>query len=128
MFVCVVLPVCVCVLPAPAAEKPNVILLLTDDQGYGDLSCHGNPILKTPHLDRLYRESVRFTDYHVAPMCTPTRGELLTGLCAFRNGATAVCEGRSLPRRELPTMAQFFKDNQGHWWATDGQVDYRLSS
>lgn len=96
---------------AHAAERPNVILILTDDQGYGDLSCHGNPILKTPTLDKLHAESVRFTNYHVAPMCSPTRGELLTGLDAFRNGATAVCEGRSMPRVELTTMAKVFKQN-----------------
>jgi len=53
---------------ADAATKPNVILVLTDDQGYGDLSCHGNPVLKTPNLDRLHGESIRLTDFHVAPM------------------------------------------------------------
>jgi arylsulfatase len=95
----------------PAEKKPNVIIILTDDQGYGDLSCHGNPVLKTPNLDRLHARSVRFTDFHVCPVCTPTRGELLTGMDAFRNGATFVCEGRSMPRRELPTMAQTFKAN-----------------
>jgi hypothetical protein len=73
--------------PAPAASRPNIILLLTDDQGYGDLSVHGNPVLKTPHLDRLHAESVRFRDFHVAPMCTPTRGQLMTGVDALRNGA-----------------------------------------
>ena len=52
-----------------AAEKPNVVLVITDDQGYGDLSCHGNPILKPPHLDKLHSESVRLTDYHVSPTC-----------------------------------------------------------
>src|SRR5690348_86244 len=98
-------------LSAADAAKPNVILLITDDQGYGDLSCHGNPVLKTPRLDRLHDESVRFTDFHVEPMCSPTRGEIMTGICAFRNGATAVCQGRSMPRRELPMMAQFFKDS-----------------
>ena len=56
-----------------ASEKPNVIIVMTDDQGYGDLSCHGNPIIKTPHLDALHAESVRFTDFHVSPFCTPTR-------------------------------------------------------
>src|SRR5262245_35428613 len=56
---------------APAAGvRPNVIILLADDQGYGDLECHGNPILKTPNLNRLHSESVRFTDFHAAPMCT----------------------------------------------------------
>ncbi len=88
--------------------RPNVILILTDDQGYGDLSCHGNPILKTPNLDKLHSQSVRFTDFHVAPMCTPTRGQLLTGRNAVNNRATAVCMGRSLPRPDLPTMADVF--------------------
>ena len=54
------------------AKKPNVIIM-TDDHRYGDLSCHGNPILKTPNLDQLHSESVRFTDFHVSPFCTPTR-------------------------------------------------------
>ncbi|MBN2133136.1 MAG: sulfatase-like hydrolase/transferase, partial [Sedimentisphaerales bacterium] len=55
-----------------AVARPNVILVLADDVGYGDLSCHGNPVIKTPNLDKLHSESVRFTDFHVAPMCTPT--------------------------------------------------------
>ena len=62
-----------------STPKPNVIIVLTDDQGYGDLSCHGNPVLKTPNLDALYRESIRFTDFHVSPFCTPTRASLMTG-------------------------------------------------
>lgn len=89
---------------APSPSRPNVILILADDLGYGDLGLHGNPRLRTPHLDQLGLESVRFTNHHVAPMCTPTRGELMTGLSAFRNGATAVGEGRSIPRRELPLL------------------------
>src|ERR671919_1292085 len=88
--------------PALAADRPNVLIILTDDQGYGDLSCHGNPVLKTPNLDRLHRESVRFTDFHVAPMCTPTRGQLLTGLDALRNKATSVTAGRAVLRRDVP--------------------------
>ncbi|TRZ55276.1 MAG: N-acetylgalactosamine-4-sulfatase [Rhodocyclaceae bacterium] len=94
-----------------AAEQPNVIFVLADDLGYGDLGAHGHPRLKTPNLDRLGRESVRFTDFHVAPMCTPTRGELMTGISAFRNGATSVAQGGTTIRRELPLMPQFFKDN-----------------
>jgi arylsulfatase len=77
--------------PAPAAESlppPNIILILTDDQGYGDLACHGNPIVKTPHLDRLYRESVRFTDFQVSPTCAPTRAALLSGRHEFHGGVT----------------------------------------
>ena len=60
-------------------SRPNIILILTDDQGYRDLSCLGNPILNTPNLDQLYAETITLTDFHVAPMCTPTRGELMTG-------------------------------------------------
>ena len=98
----------------PAAAKstpPNIIIVLTDDQGYGDLSCHGNPVLKTPNLDRLHDESVRFTDFHVAPMCTPTRGQLLTGRDCLANGAMNVSSGRTLLRTELPTMADIFAAN-----------------
>jgi arylsulfatase len=90
------------------AARPNVIIVLTDDQGYGDLSCHGNPVLKTPHLDKLHAESVRFTDFHVAPMCTPTRGQLMSGMDCLRNGAMNVSSGRVFLRRELPTMADVF--------------------
>ena len=90
------------------AKQPNILVIVTDDQGYGELSCHGNPVLRTPHLDRLYDESVRFTDFHVAPMCTPTRGQLLTGVDALRNLAMNVSSGRTLLRRDLPTMADLF--------------------
>ncbi len=91
---------------AAPATRPNVILVLTDDQGYGDLSVHGNPVLKTPNLDRLHAESVRFTDFHVAPMCTPTRGQLMSGVDAMRNGAMNVSSGRAILRRDFPTMAE----------------------
>ena len=69
-----------CALTLSAADRPNVILIMTDDQGYGDMGCHGNPILKTPELDKLHRESVRFTDFHVSSFCTPTRAALMTGV------------------------------------------------
>ena len=92
------------------AHRPNVIILLTDDQGYGDISAHGNPVLKTPEIDKLREQSARFTDFHVAPMCTPTRGELMTGMDAMHNGATAVCQGRSMIRNDIKIMPQYFKD------------------
>jgi arylsulfatase A-like enzyme len=91
-----------------AADKPNVVVVITDDQGYGDFSCNGNPILKTPNLDRLHKESVRLTDFHVCPMCTPTRGQLLSGQDCLRNGAMNVSSGRTLLRRGIPTMANVF--------------------
>ncbi|QGY44289.1 sulfatase-like hydrolase/transferase [Maribellus comscasis] len=91
------------------SQRPNVVIVLTDDQGYGEFSCNGNPLVHTPNIDRLAKEGFRFTDFHVAPMCTPTRGELLTGLDAFRNGAVNVSSGRTLLRADLPTMANVFK-------------------
>ena len=94
-----------------SAKRPNVIIVLTDDQGYGDFSCHGNPVLKTPNLDKLHDQSIRFTDFHVAPMCTPTRGQLLSGRDCLANGAMNVSSGRTFLRRELPTMADIFAAN-----------------
>ena len=90
------------------ASPPNVIIVMTDDQGYGELSCHGNPVLKTPNLDKLHSQSLRLVDYHAAPMCTPTRGQLMTGCDAARNGAINVSSGRTLLRPELSTMADIF--------------------
>jgi arylsulfatase len=95
----------------PAAEparRPNVLIVLTDDQGLGDFSFMGNPVLKTPNLDSFAKQSVRFTDFHVAPMCSPTRGQLMTGLAALRNGATSVTAGRTFLRPGLVTLPQLF--------------------
>ena len=93
-----------------AWARPNVLIVMTDDQGYPELSVHGNPVLQTPHLDRLHSQSLRLSDYHVTPMCTPTRGQLLTGIDAARNGAANVSSGRALLRPEIPTMANYFGD------------------
>jgi len=90
-------------------DRPNVILVLTDDQGYGDFSCHGNSVLRTPNLDRLHGQSIRLTDFHVAPMCTPTRGELMSGLDALRNKARHVCGGLTMLRTDVPTMGDVFR-------------------
>jgi len=95
-------------LRAAEPKRPNVVILLTDDQGYADLSCHGHPFLKTPNLDRVGEQSVRLNDFHVAPMCTPTRGQLLTGMDCLRNGASSVSAGRSFLRRGIPTMGDIF--------------------
>ena len=90
------------------AEQPNVILVMTDDQGYGDLSCHGNPVLKTPNLDRLHSESIRLTNYHVSPFCTPTRAALMTGRYPARTGAYRTSSGRSNLHHDEITMATYF--------------------
>ena len=94
--------------PAHAGAKPNVIIVVADDQGYGDMSCHGNPVLKTPNLDRLHSQSLRFTDFHTSPICSPSRAQLLTGVDAMRSGAFGYTESRELPRRNFPTMADLF--------------------
>ena len=92
-----------------AGARPNVVVIMTDDQGFGEFSVHGNPITDTPNIDRLAKEGISLTDFHVAPMCTPTRGQFLTGLDAFRNGAINVSSGRTLLRPELTTIADVFK-------------------
>ena len=94
-----------------ASDKPNVIIVMTDDQGYGDLACHGNPILKTPNLDQLYRESIRFTDFHVSPFCTPTRAALMTGNHPGYTGAFRTSSGRTMMHRDEKTLANLFADN-----------------
>ncbi|MFO0842691.1 MAG: arylsulfatase [Gemmataceae bacterium] len=100
---------CFLLAAAPAfAAPPNVLLVMTDDQGYGDLSCHGNPWLKTPHLDRLHKESVRLTNFHVDPTCSPTRSALLTGRYSSRTGVWHTIGGRSLLRRDEVTLADHF--------------------
>ena len=106
-FLVLLLVVCVQI---QAAERPNVVIVMTDDQGYPEVSAHGNPVLQTPNLDALHSLSLRLTDFHVAPMCAPTRGQLLTGLDAARNGCINVSSGRALLRPEVPTMANIFGD------------------
>ena len=95
----------------PASARPNVILIITDDQGYGDLGCHGNEVVRTPHLDKLHSESVRFTDFHVDPLCAPTRAALFTGHHAYRTGVTAAFGGRSILRGDETTIADVFSAN-----------------
>ena len=93
------------------AKKPNVIIIMTDDQGYGDLGCHGNPILKTPNLDQLHSESVRFTDFHVSPFCTPTRAALMTGNHPGVTGAYRTSAGRTMLHPSEKTIANHFAEN-----------------
>lgn len=85
--------------------KPNVIIVMTDDQGIGDFSYMGNPVLKTPEMDKFAKEAVRLTDFHVMPMCSPTRGQLMTGMVGIRNGATSVTAGRTFLRPGIKTIA-----------------------
>lgn len=92
-------------------RRPNVIVILVDDQGYGDLSSHGHPWGRTPNIDALAAESVRLTDFHSYPMCTPTRGSLLTGLDAMRHQAMNVSSGRTMLSTEWPTLPELLSDS-----------------
>ena len=91
--------------------QPSVVLVITDDQGYGDLGCTGNPVIKTPHTDKLANESVWLTDYHVAPTCSPTRAALMSGHWTNRTRVWHTIMGRSMLRANEGTLGQFFKDN-----------------
>jgi arylsulfatase len=90
-------------------SKPNIILVMTDDQGYGDLGCHGHPFLKTPNLDKLYAQSTRFTDFHASPTCAPTRAALMTGRAPFKNGVTHTILERERMTLEATTIADVLK-------------------
>lgn len=95
-------------------EAPNVILILTDDQGWGDLHFHGNDSIHTPNLDRLAKQSVRLTNFHVSPVCAPTRASLLTGRYHLRTGTSWVTHRKEVMRSEEYTMAEAFRDNGYH--------------
>ncbi|HZL88127.1 MAG TPA: arylsulfatase [Pirellulaceae bacterium] len=93
-----------------SAGKPNVLLIITDDQGYGDIGIHGNTMIKTPHLDQLARQSVRLTNFHVDPTCAETRSALMTGKYSCRVGVWHTIMGRSILRRDEKTMPQYFAE------------------
>ena len=92
----------------PAAGSPNVIVILTDDQGHGDLGFHVNPVIRTPNLDRLARAGARFTRFYVSPVCSPTRASLLTGRYNYRTGVVDTYIGRSLMHPDELTLAEIF--------------------
>lgn len=91
---------------AGEARRPNVLLIITDDQGYGDLGFHGNPRIRTPNLDRFARESVRMKTFCVSPVCSPTRASLMTGRYNYRTGVVDTYIGRSLMHPDETTLAE----------------------
>ncbi len=97
--------------PPVTSSRPNVILIITDDQGYGDVHALGNPKINTPHIDKLCSESLRLTNFHVDPTCAPTRSALLSGRYSSRTGIWHTIMGRSLMAPEEMTMAEMFRAN-----------------
>lgn len=94
-----------------AADPPNIVIVIADDQGYGDLGHTGNPIIHTPNIDALAGESTSLTNYHVAPTCSPTRAALMTGHWTDRTGVWHTINGRSMLRENEITLGQLLKDN-----------------
>ena len=93
------------------SDKPNVIIVITDDQGYGDMGHTGNLIIKTPTIDKFAKEAISLTNYHVGTTCAPTRSGLLTGRNCNRNGVWHTIMGASILNREEVTIANVFEDS-----------------
>ncbi|QXD32959.1 arylsulfatase [Candidatus Pelagisphaera phototrophica] len=96
---------------ANGATKPNVVIILTDDQGWGDLSIHGNTNLDTPNIDRLANEGIEFSNFYVCPICSPTRAEFLTGRYNPRGGVRSASRGEERLDLDEVTIAEIFRDN-----------------
>jgi len=94
---------------AQPENHPNVILIITDDQGYGDLGFTGNPHVKTPYIDRLAAESIRFNNFYVSPVSAPTRSSLMTGRYSLRTGVRDTNNGGAIMATEEITIAEVLK-------------------
>ena len=92
-------------------QKPNIILIITDDQGYGDIGYNGNSHIKTPNLDLLATNSMRFNNFYVSPVCAPTRSSLLTGRYSLRTGVTDTYNGGAMMSNDETTLAEILKEN-----------------
>ncbi len=93
-----------------AKDRPNVVIFLADDQGWGDVSIHGNKNLSTPHLDTLAKDGALFTHFFVCPVCAPTRAEFLTGRYYSRTGVRGVSTGQERLNIDEVTIADTFKN------------------
>ena len=78
------LAILICPLMAKANQPPNIVLIMTDDMGYGDLGVTGNPVIRTPNLDGMAERSASMTTFYVSPVCAPTRASLMTGRYNYR--------------------------------------------
>ena len=91
-------------------RNPNVIIVITDDQGYGDIGYNGNKNIITPNLDKFATESLRFNNFHVSPVCAPTRSSLLTGRYSLRTGVTDTYNGGAIMSSSEITLAEIFAE------------------
>lgn len=105
--VCSALPLGAC--RGVAKERPNVVVILTDDQGYGDFGATGNPVIRTPHLDALAQASAQMTNFYVSPVCAPTRACLMTGRYNYRTRAIDTFVGRAMMDPAEVTIAELLK-------------------
>ena len=97
-----------------AGRRPNIIYVMTDDQGYGDIAAHGNRVIQTPNLDRLREQSLRLSEFHVSPTCAPTRAALLTGRHEFRSGVTHTIFERERLAPDSVTLPQLLRRTAGY--------------
>ena len=95
---------------APTSGQPNVVVILTDDQGWGDISLHGNPNIETPHIDSLARDGAQLRNFYVCPVCSPTRAEFLTGRYHARMGVFSTSRGGERFNLGERTIAESFRD------------------
>jgi len=92
------------------ADRPNLLIIVSDDQGYGDLAAHGNPLIQTPYLDQLHGESTRLDNFYTSPVCAPTRASLMTGRYPYRTGVWDTWKGRQNMRESEITLAEVLRD------------------
>jgi len=97
-------------LQAQPSKHPNVILIITDDQGYGDLGINGNPHVKTPVIDNLARQSIRFNNFYVCPVSAPTRAGLMTGRYSLRTGIRDTYNGGAMMAPSEVTIAEMLRE------------------
>ncbi|MEM9658642.1 MAG: sulfatase-like hydrolase/transferase, partial [Planctomycetota bacterium] len=105
---------------ARAADRPNIVVILTDDQGWGDLSIHGNTALSTPHIDGMARDGAQFDRFYVSPVCSPTRAEFLTGRHHVRCGVYDTSSGGERVNSDETMIGEIFT-NAGYQTAAFGK-------
>lgn len=106
-LLCNVIPL----LAQSTSVKPNIVFVITDDQGMGDLGCTGNPYVKTPHIDKFYNDAVRLTNYHVSTTCAPTRSSIMSGRHCNRVNVFHTIAGRSILFEDEIILPQVLAQN-----------------